>query len=154
MNREWMRERLGSFKALCEAYALESRRAHGEYTDTQRDINDEMASQMPTVREILKRLDPALVERVELPTYTGGAYGSLRAVQQGLGILRDRDEWAANLAPDSPSLIADQFHPHVWGQRRRCGTPASTGSPWGRRQCRCRRTLPRRPPRRSSSGNW
>src|SRR5258708_25012088 len=114
MNREWMRERLESFKALCEAYALESRRAHGEYTDTQRDLNDEMASRMPTVREILKRLDPALVERVELPTYTGGAYGSLRAVQQGLGILRDRDEWAASLAPDAPALVADQFHPHVW----------------------------------------
>jgi hypothetical protein len=109
-----MRERLESFKALCEAYDLETRRALGEYTDTQRGISDEMASQMPTVREILKRLDPDLVERVEMPTYTGGAYRSLRAVQQGLGILRDRDEWAANLAPDAPSLIADQFHPHVW----------------------------------------
>ena len=114
MNREWMRERLESFKALCEAYGLETRSAHGEYTDKQRDINDHMASQMPTVREIVKRLDPALAEHVELPTHTGGAYGSLRAVQQGLGILRDRDEWAANLAPDAPSLIADQFHPHVW----------------------------------------
>jgi hypothetical protein len=69
---------------------------------------------MPTVREILKRLDPAIAKDVELPTYTDGASSSLRAVQQGLGILRDQDEWAANLAPDAPSLIADQFHPHVW----------------------------------------
>jgi len=29
-------------------------------------------------------------------------------------VLRDQDEWAANLAPDAPSLIADQFHPDVW----------------------------------------
>lgn len=33
---------------------------------------------------------------------------------RGLGILRDQDEWKVNLAPDAPSLIADQFHPHVW----------------------------------------
>lgn len=33
---------------------------------------------------------------------------------EGLGILRDQDEWKVNLAPDAPSLIADQFHPHVW----------------------------------------
>ena len=43
-----------------------------------------------------------------------GASGSQHAVQEGLGILRDQDEWAANLAPDAPSLIADQFHPYVW----------------------------------------
>jgi Protein of unknown function (Hypoth_ymh) len=115
MNREWMRERLESFKALCEAYDLENRRVHyAEYTDRHRVITDEMSSQMPAVREILKHLDPALGEQVELPTHMGGASDSLRAVQQGLGILRDRDEWAANLAPDAPSLIADQFHPYVW----------------------------------------
>lgn len=87
MNREWMRERLEAFKALCEAYNLESRRA--EYNDAHRAISDQMASQMPTVRQILSRLDPALVQRVEMPMHMGGAFGSLRAVQEGLGILRD-----------------------------------------------------------------
>lgn len=110
-----MRDRLESFKALCEEYDLEGRKVHyAEYTDKHRALNDEMSSQMATVREILKRLDPALAGQVELPTDTEGASGSLRAVQQGLGILRDRDEWAANLAPDAPSVIADQFHPRVW----------------------------------------
>jgi Protein of unknown function (Hypoth_ymh) len=52
--------------------------------------------------------------RSRSPSHFGGAQDSLRAVQQGLGILRDQDEWKANLAPDAPSLIADQFHPHVW----------------------------------------
>jgi hypothetical protein len=42
-----MRERLESFKALCEAYDRETRTAVGEYTDTHRNISDEMASQLP-----------------------------------------------------------------------------------------------------------
>jgi hypothetical protein len=108
-----MRERLESFKALCEEYQDEHR-GMSENPIPRRDIGDRMAYQMPTVREILKRLDTVLAEQVKEPQYLGGASDSLRAVQQGLGILRDRDEWAANLAPDAPSLIADQFHPHVW----------------------------------------
>jgi len=113
MNREWMRERLESFKALCEAYQRERHRTT-DYTDTLRALGDQMAPLMPTVRQILGRLDPALVEEIAEPSHLGGAQDSLRAVQQGLGILRDQDEWKANLAPDAPSLIADQFHPHVW----------------------------------------
>src|SRR6266496_488439 len=113
MNRQWMRERLESFKALCENYEDEGRRT-ADYTDTMRAISDRMAYQMPTVREILKRLDPTLAQEVTEPQYLSGASDSLRAVQQGLGILGDQDEWAANLTPDAPLLIADQFHPHVW----------------------------------------
>jgi uncharacterized protein (TIGR02391 family) len=113
MNRQWMRERLESFKALCENYEDEGRRT-ADYTDTMRAISDQLAHQMPTVREILKRLDPTLAQEVTEPLHLSGASDSLRAVQQGLGILGDQDEWAANLTPDAPSLIADQFHPHVW----------------------------------------
>jgi uncharacterized protein (TIGR02391 family) len=113
MNREWMRERLAAFEALCAHYEQESRRSV-DYTDTERRLSDEMASQEPTVKEILKRLDPKLAELVAEPTYTGGAHDSLRAAQKGLAILRDQDAWIANLAPDAPSLIADQFQPHVW----------------------------------------
>lgn len=36
------------------------------------------------------------------------------AVDRGLGILAERDEWAAKLAPNAPALPADQFHPWVW----------------------------------------
>ncbi len=32
-----------------------------------------------------------------------------------LGNLDNRDEWAANLAPDVPTLPADQLHPWIWG---------------------------------------
>jgi hypothetical protein len=51
---------------------------------------------MPTFREILKRLDPALAPEVKEPQYLGGVSDSRKAVQEGLGILHDRDEWAAN----------------------------------------------------------
>jgi hypothetical protein len=153
MNRDWMRERLESFKALCEAYDFESRRAgYGDFTDRHQTLTDEMSSQMPTVREILKRLDPALAKDVDLPSL-GGASGSVHAVQQGLGILRDQDEWAANLAPDAPSVIADQFHPYVWAAASALWDTGKYRWLWVRRQCRCRRILPRRPLRRSPIGS-
>jgi hypothetical protein len=104
MNREWMREKLEAFKETCEAYEFDR-------TDS---IWERMTVQMPTVREVLKRLDPALATEVKQPDHLLGTSGMISAVQEGLGILRDQDEWAANLAPDAPSLVADQFHPHVW----------------------------------------
>lgn len=108
-----MRGRLQAFAKLCEEYTVESRRSD-RYTDAERALNDEMNRQMPTVKEILRRLDPSLVEEIKQPQYLGGTSDSLHAVQQGLGILADWDEVAVNLAPDAPSLVADSFHPHVW----------------------------------------
>jgi Protein of unknown function (Hypoth_ymh) len=108
-----MRERLESFKVLCEEYGDERRRTT-DYTNTMRAINDQLTFQMPTVRQILQHLDPTLAQQVTEPDHIGGASRSLRAVQQGLGILCDRNEWAVKLAPDAPSLIADQFHSRIW----------------------------------------
>lgn len=109
-----MREQLESFMALCERYQNVHRTSAGEDSGTLAHLADQMAPKMPTVREILKRLDPELAGQVTEPGWTSSAFDSLRAVQQGIGILRDQDAWKANLAPDAPSLIADQFHPHVW----------------------------------------
>lgn len=127
MNREWMLEKLKTFKALCEEYTLEDRRAGDRYTERQRELTDEMTLRMPTVREILKRLSPELASQVKQPQYLGGTSDSLRAVQEGIGVLRDQDEWAVNLAPDAPSLVADQLHPHVW---------AAAAALWDTRQYR------------------
>src|SRR6266487_5748876 len=113
MNRQWMRERLESFKALCERYEDEGRRTT-DYTDTMRAISDQMTYQMLTVREILKRLDPTLAQGSNRAPVPRRSIRLAAGWPAGLGILRDQDEWAANLAPDAPSLIADQFHPHVW----------------------------------------
>jgi uncharacterized protein (TIGR02391 family) len=121
MDRDWMRKRLEAFIALCEEYDYEHSRTSTiavSSSTTSRTINSRMTVQMPTVREILKRLDPKLAPQVREPMLTSGALDSLRAVQQGLGILLDQDEWAANLAPDAPSLVADQLHPWVWDAAR------------------------------------
>jgi Mn-dependent DtxR family transcriptional regulator len=64
VNRDWMRERLESFLELCEAYDKEYARTT-DYSDAMQAISDRMAFQMPTVREILKRLDPALAQEVK-----------------------------------------------------------------------------------------
>jgi hypothetical protein len=108
-----MLEKLEQFKALCEAYEHESRRT-ADYTDRQRELGAEMSTLQPTVREILKRLDPELAAAELRPMHLTGVSEALDAIRQALGILRDQDEWKANLAPDAPSLVADQFHPRIW----------------------------------------
>jgi hypothetical protein len=102
-----MREKLEDFKKTCEAYGADR-------DNNDKSISDRMTLQMPTVREVLKCLDPALATEIKQPDYMLGTSGMINAVQEGLGILRDQSEWAANLAPDAPSLVADQYHPHVW----------------------------------------
>lgn len=111
MNREWMREQLTDFLALCQSYDAE---LSSEYTAAKARIADVMAPKIPTVREVLKRLDPQLATEVTMPMYMTGTSNSRRAIQFGLGILSDQDSWQMNLAPDAPSLVADRFHPHVW----------------------------------------
>ncbi len=107
-----MRERLESFHALCEAYDLEQ--VAPNWNEPYVDRYAQISAEVPTVREIVKRLDPRLVDDVTEPLATDGTSNARRAAMRGLGILRDQDEWNANLVPDAPSLIADQFHPHVW----------------------------------------
>jgi hypothetical protein len=111
VNREWTRERLEQFKGLCEDY---EREGHGEYNHRKRELSAEMATREPAVREILERLDPELAQAELRAMYTGGVTEAFRAMRQALGILRDQDEWKANLAPDAPALVADQFHPRIW----------------------------------------
>jgi Protein of unknown function (Hypoth_ymh) len=112
MDREWMREQLENFGRLCEDY---DRLPVASYDSSHREISAEMAMLDPTIRQILRRLDPKLAEIELEPQYTGGVHDAIRAVQKGLGILRDQDEWQVRLAPDTPSLLADQFHPRIWG---------------------------------------
>lgn len=114
MNREFMRERLEAFLTLCQEYDGIDRANPGTYTDDQRRIASEMATESPAVKEILKRLNPDLVEGIIEPQYLGGVHDSMRSVQQALGLLRDLDVLAIELAPDAPVLAADGFHPHVW----------------------------------------
>ena len=66
----------------------------------------------PTVKEILKRLDPTLADfNFDV---MGGYLDALAAAERGIGINEDRDEWEENLAPEGPIMPADQLHPWVW----------------------------------------
>jgi hypothetical protein len=49
-----------------------------------------------------------------LPDQLGGMRESELITRTAIGVLRDREELKVNLAPDSPSLTADEFHPTVW----------------------------------------
>lgn len=114
MDREWMRDRLEEFLALCETYDQHERATGYQYTDEARRLNSQINAVIPTIREIIKRLDPELVSDITEPQHMSGTSHARRAAERGLGILHDQDEWKAKLAPDAPSLVADQFHPHVW----------------------------------------
>lgn len=125
MNRQWMRDQLTEYLALLEKYFSAqgpplATTSTGQYT--RRAVGPrtvslaELRQREPTVKEVLKRLDPTLAE-FKFET-VGGKTDARNAAQRGLGILADMDDWAANLAPDAPTLPADQFHPWVWEAAR------------------------------------
>jgi hypothetical protein len=113
MDRNRMRERLEAFLALCNTYEEQDRASGYTTTPASRELSSQINANVPTIKEIVRRLNPELPKDVSDP----GMYGTgttMIAVEQALGILRDQDELKEILAPDAPSLIADQFHPHVW----------------------------------------
>lgn len=113
MNKDWLRGRLEEFDEVCIKLLAELGPG-GAWTPEARAVADEIPMLLPTAREIVKHLDPALVESIRLPRVLLEATTMHRAIQQALGVLQDQDELRVNLAPDAPSLIADQFHPRIW----------------------------------------
>jgi hypothetical protein len=92
MDRAWMRQRLENYRALCEAYDQEHRRSGPTRSARKDELRPLLNAEIPTVKEIVKRLDASLAEDASSPLY-----GYSKAT-----------------APDAPSLVADQFHPNVW----------------------------------------
>ncbi|MFD8203601.1 TIGR02391 family protein [Streptomyces sp. NPDC059701] len=115
MDRDWMRQRLVHFDELAANYWDIRRSSTGNLSGARKLLFEAE----PTVTKILRSLDPQM-SQVELLTQDawGGLQIAIDEVQRGLGILRDMDEWAVRLAPDAPSLPADQFHPWVWDAAR------------------------------------
>src|SRR5215207_6021181 len=121
MNIDWMRQKLEAFVTLCERYNLALRQPDAALM---RQIRDDIADALPTVKEIMLRLDENLLEPAVKtafvkqpfgrPDQPGGMRESELITRMALGVLRDREELKVNLAPDSPSLTADEFHPTVW----------------------------------------
>ncbi len=111
MDIEWMRDRLTKFDGKLAQYGARSPGAGVTWGDD--TLWPGIRRAEPTIRKIFATLDPRLAEEFDL----GGMSGDLNArefVQQALGILEDRDDWAAHLRPEAPALPADEFHPWVW----------------------------------------
>ena len=154
MNRDWMRQRLERFRAACEEYDQENRRSGFNGSPRAEQLNSEINSAVPTVREIVKLLAPDLVERIKPPSHMLGASEAGDAAEQALGILRDQDEWKANLAPDAPSSVAASSTPPCGMLRPRSGTPEATGSRSSRVPSPCQRTSRPRPFQDWQSASW
>lgn len=111
MDTAWMREKLDLFIQLCDRYDAEYRRTY-DFTALNQQLLDQSHIEWPTVEKILHALDPRLLIDVVSLDYDG--HNVADRCRQGLGILNDRDEWRTRLAPDAPTLVADQMHPLIW----------------------------------------
>jgi hypothetical protein len=108
-----MRQRLEAFLDLCKTYDEQDRASRYTSPPALRELSSRINTDVPTIKEIVSRLNAELTKDISGPGMYGT--GTTRiAVEQALGILRDQDELKEILAPDAPSLIADQFHPNVW----------------------------------------
>jgi uncharacterized protein (TIGR02391 family) len=117
MDRAWMRQKLEEYERLLKEF-IELDTPWG--TRQGKFLLEVLHRQEPTVKEILKCLDPDLADFV-LDAFGGrhaSPSGVLACVQQGLGILADQEQWAVKLVPDAPALLADRFHPWVWDAAR------------------------------------
>ena len=105
-----MSQKLTEFLSLLDAYLRTPLDRDGWRPDDA--ARAELRQKEATVKQILKNLDPELADfNLE---GMGGDVEARNAVQRGLGILAERDEWKAKLAPEGPVVPADQFHPWVW----------------------------------------
>jgi uncharacterized protein (TIGR02391 family) len=109
-----MREKLTEYLRLAELYDAELSNAGYETVSIKAQLlNDEATMLLPTVERILTALDVMPEGKLRPPSYRG-SNETPRWVTQGLGILRDRDEWATRLTSQAPMLGADSFNPLIW----------------------------------------
>lgn len=114
MDIEWAREKLTKYLELEQA-CRNAVPAGESWNDRAAALNDEATELLPTVTRILEALGAPPEEPLMPPSYSSAPTG--RLVRQGLGIVRDREEWAVRLAPDepvAPTLTADELHPWIW----------------------------------------
>ncbi len=114
MDIEWARAKLSKYLELDRA-CHDAVPAGDYWNERASALNDEATELIPTVTKILEAVGAPPSEPLMPPSYSSSSTTQL--VRQGLGILRDREEWVVRLAPDeplAPSLVADGFHPWVW----------------------------------------
>lgn len=114
VNEEWMRAKLEAYLRL--ARACRDAVPPGEHWNASAAEYNEFATEMlPTVSRILEALGAPPKTPLQPPSYSSS--DTTQQVRQGLGILKDRAEWAEHLTPEQPPapfLSAGELHPWVW----------------------------------------
>jgi len=103
----WMTKKLKEYYGLIE---------RGPEYDNYMDLRDRILRIEPTVREILKRLDPALADCDIDPWDNWARPWTLLTAALELSPLAKHARQSS--PPDIPVLPADQFHPWVWRAAR------------------------------------
>src|SRR5690242_20228175 len=97
-----MRQRLEGFLTTYETWrAWDSSPTSGK-EQTIRNLEAQLRTDIPTVKEILDRLQPNLSNSLGRSTFPKFSHPAVveHTIRQGLGILRDRPEWRTRLAPE------------------------------------------------------
>lgn len=105
----WMRQKLEEFISVARQSVEASR--HNDFS-----FLSELRRREYAVKEILKSLDPELA-KFNLDQMVP-EFEAIGQAERGLGVLTDREEVGARLAPDAPVLPANRFHPWVWDSAR------------------------------------
>lgn len=106
-----MQQKLTDYRSLLEAY-LQQPHERGDWLGPDNEDRAELLRREPAVKKILASLDPDLADFNV--NGLAGDKAARDAVNRGLGILAEQDEWEARLAPGAPALPAEQLHPWVW----------------------------------------
>lgn len=105
-----MRERMEILLALCREYDSDSRERKYDLP-----IASTIRAQIPAARKIVAAIESDLIEgHFGMDQAYGGFYETRHTLEMALGLLADQDELTAMLAPDAPSIVADELHPIIW----------------------------------------
>jgi hypothetical protein len=113
MDREWMRQRLEKYVALCQEWQWS---LYGD-RPPEGNIDSQINAEIPTVKEIMKRLDPDLVAEIALPG--DKTTRTWRSQQNGLQLLatgafagirnvatHTADEWVEQVALEHLAVLS------------------------------------------------
>jgi hypothetical protein len=122
MNYQWMVERILGFRLTCVAIVTATISIDGTMTVDdpwptrilpRPNLAAKYRAELPTFLKIARVLEVALPSKV--PANMKSQASVYRNVaDEALGVARDWELVKKNLAPDAPSVGADQFHPHIW----------------------------------------
>jgi hypothetical protein len=135
MDHVWAAQQLKEFQKIIDDFYFMSSYGQGEYEDDQdvlimdslmekygsdQDARDQLISLNPVMRILINAAQAGLGDYLE-PPEEGWAYDSnywrtivKPRILRAKGIHELGEEARRRMRPDSPDLIADQFHPWVW----------------------------------------